>query len=78
MILKTEKKVQDEIRVNINKYIKSHQPKLTKKEVNNIITFNPLTSHLYFKVSFLYFRTFLNYYKENAELLTSLLSSFGF
>ena len=72
LILRTEKKVQNEIRVNINKYIKSHQPKLTKKEVNNMITFNPLTSHLYFKVSFLYFRTFLSYYKENAELLKNM------
>ena len=69
LILKTEKKVQDEINKMINKYIGLNN---TKKKNNIIITFNPLTSHLYFKISYLYIKTFINYYKENSELLHHL------
>ena len=39
------------------------------KDKNPLQTFNPLTSHLYFKMSYLYLKTFINFYKENAEII---------
>ena len=66
VIVKQEKKVADLIRRKINKYIKSHEINKTKKK-NLLCTFNPLTSHLYFKISYLYFKTFIECYKENLD-----------
>ena len=68
LIFKTEKKVAEEVKNIINKYIGSHQ-KNQKGPKNNLITFNPYTSHLYFKISYVYLKTFLNFYKENSDLL---------
>ena len=68
LIFKTEKKVGEEIKKIINNYIGSHQ-KNQKGNKTNLITFNPYTSHLYFKISYVYLKTFLNFYKENSELL---------
>jgi len=68
LIFKTEKKVGEQIKKMINNYIGSHQ-KNQKGNKTNLITFNPYTSHLYFKISYVYLRTFLNFYKENSELL---------
>ena len=66
VIVKLEKKVADLIRRKINKYIQSHEINKTKKK-NLLCTFNPLTSHLYFKISYLYLKTFINCYKENLD-----------
>ena len=66
VIVNLEKKIADIIRRKINKYIKSHEINKTKKK-NLLCTFNPLTSHLYFKISYLYFKTFINCYKENLD-----------
>ena len=71
LIFKTEKKVGEEVKRIINNYIGSHQ-KNVKGLKNNLITFNPYTSHLYFKISYFYLRTFLNFYKENSDLLRHL------
>ena len=71
-IFKKEIKVQKEIRHMINDYINKKSKKTNKKQKNMLITYNPLTSHLYFKTSFLYLKTFLNYYKKNAELLQNI------
>ena len=71
LIFKTEKKVSNEIKNIINKYISSHQ-KAIKKEKANLITFNPYTSHLYYKISYIYLKSFLQIYKENSELLNKL------
>jgi hypothetical protein len=68
LIFKTEKKVAEEVKNIINNYIGSHQ-KNQKGPKNNLITFNPYTSHLYFKISYVYLKTFLNFYKENSDLL---------
>ena len=68
VVLKTEKKVGEYVRIMISDYIKSH--KIAKKaEKNPFKTFNPLTSHLYFKISYIYLKTFINYYKENSEII---------
>ena len=68
LVVKTERKVGEYIRERISKYIKSH--KMVKaKDKNPLQTFNPLTSHLYFKMSYLYLKTFINFYKENAEII---------
>lgn len=61
----------NEIKNIINKYISSHQ-KAIKKEKANLITFNPYTSHLYYKISYIYLKSFLQIYKENSELLNKL------
>jgi len=50
LIFRTEKKVSNEVKEIINKYIASHQ-KAMNKEKYNLITFNPYTSHLYYKIS---------------------------
>ena len=71
LIFKTEKKVSNEIKNIINRYISSHQ-KAIKKEKANLITFNPYTSHLYYKISYIYLKSFLQIYKENSELLNKL------
>ena len=68
LILKTEKKVGEEVRRMINNYIGSHQ-KNQKGLKTNLITFNPYTSHLYFKISYFYIKTFINFYKDNSDLL---------
>ena len=74
LILKTEKKVQEKIRILIENYIrKNHNKENTKKNIT--ITYNPLTSHLYFKTSYLYIKSFFNFYKENAEFLHQLENS---
>ena len=67
LIIKTEKKVGEYIKDMISKYIKRHKI-VRKNDKNPFTTFNPLTSHLYFKISFLYLKTFINYYKENSEI----------
>ena len=49
-------------------YIRSHNiAKNTEK--NPFKTFNPLTSHLYFKISYIYLKNFINFYKENREII---------
>jgi hypothetical protein len=71
LIFKTEKKIGEEIKNIINKYIGAHQ-KNQKGAKSNLITFNPYTAHLYFKISYIYLKTFLNFYKENSDLLKHL------
>ena len=71
LIIKTEKKVQEKIKNMIDNYIGKKQKK-DKEKKNVTITYNPLTSHLYFKTSYLYIQTFMKYYKENAEFLNQL------
>ena len=71
LILKTEKKVGEEIKRIINNYIGSHQ-KSQKAVKTNMITFNPYTSHLYFKISYMYIRAFLKFYRENSDLLRNM------
>ena len=67
LIFKTEKILEKKIKRLINDYIIK---KSGKNKANQILsTFNPLTTHLYYKLSFQYMKTFINFYKENAELL---------
>ena len=72
LIFKTEKKVGEEVKKIINDYIESHQKGSKDIKKTNQITFNPYTSHLYFKISYVYLRTFLNFYKDNSDLLQHL------
>ena len=71
LIFRTEKKVNNEIKNIINKYIASHL-KSMKKEKKVMITFNPYTSHLYYKITYIYLKSFLQIYKENSEMLNRL------
>ena len=72
LIFKTEKKVGEEVKNIINKYIGSHQKNAGDAKKNKVIIYNPYTSHLYFKISYVYLKTFLNFYKDNSELLQNL------
>jgi hypothetical protein len=69
LIFKTEKKVGEEVKNIINKYIGSHQKNAGDAKKNKVIIFNPYTSHLYFKISYFYIKTFINFYKDNSDLL---------
>ena len=69
LILRTEKKVQEEIRSLIDNYIGKKEKK-EKGKKNIIITYNPLTVHLYFKISYQYIKTFIDYYKENLRFMS--------
>ena len=72
LILRTEKKVQDEIKNLIDTYLGKKDKKSKGKK--NIITYNPLTVHLYFKISYQYIKIFIDYYKENCKFM----NQFGF
>jgi hypothetical protein len=72
LIFKTERILQKKIKNIINKYA-SKNSKNDQKNV--LISFNPLTSYLYYKLSFQYLKAFINYYKENMELLQHLEES---
>ena len=67
LILRTEKKVQEEVKNIIDGYIGAKKEKGKKV---NIITYNPLTTHLYFKMSYMYFKTFIDFYKENLRFMS--------
>ena len=71
-IFKKEAKVQKEIKHMINRYIRRNSKNKKVKQKHLLIPYNPLTSHLYFKISYLYLKTFMNYYKENCELLKNM------
>ena len=71
LILKTEKKVQEKVKRIIENYIGKKDNK-EKGKKNIAIAYNPLTSHLYFKTSYLYIRAFISFYKENAAFLHQL------
>ena len=57
-ILKEEKSLADNIKKKINVYLINHEL-ISGNLQNPLNTFNPLTSHLYFKISFLYFKQFM-------------------
>jgi hypothetical protein len=68
VLVREEKKVNDAVKKKIAKYIE--KKKINKDKLQNPLSnFNPLTSHLYFKISFLYFKTFIRFYNENAEMI---------
>ena len=54
---KEEDKLQKSIVLKIEGFIKLHEPHRVKTFTLN--TFNPLTTHLYFKVSFRFMKQFL-------------------
>ena len=70
LIFKTEKKILKQIRQNISNYLmkRGGRNSLDKNQKNVLITFNPLTSHLYYKYSFQYMRVLVNFYKDAAQL----------
>ena len=69
LILRTEKKVQEEVKEIIDGYI-GKKDKKEKGKKNIIITYNPLTVHLYFKTSYIYIKTFVDIYKENLRFMS--------
>jgi hypothetical protein len=71
-IFKKEVEVQREIKKMINRYIKKNSKNKKAKQKHVLIPYNPLASHLYYKISYYYLKTFLNCYKENCELLKNI------
>ena len=69
LIVRTEKKVQEEVKEIIDGYIGKKEKK-EKGKKNIIITYNPLTVHLYFKMSYQYIKTFIDFYKENLRFMS--------
>ena len=74
LILRTEKKVQEEINEKINSYMKRDKKEKNKKNI--VITYNPLTTHLYFKMTYSYMKTFIGLYKENMRNLSQFNEDF--
>ena len=70
LIIRTEKKVQEEIRNLIDNYLGKKDKDKKIKGKKNMITYNPLTVHLYFKISYQYIKTFIDYYKENLQIMS--------
>ena len=73
LIFKRERKVQKKIANIINKSInkrKKNQSAQNKK--NALIIFNPMTTHLFYKISYLYLKAFIIHYKERIEFLQHL------
>ena len=57
----------------INNYIHKKSKNKSQKQKHILInTYNPLTSHLYFKISYNYIKRFVICYKENQELLQNM------
>ena len=72
-IFKKEAKVQKKIKKMINNYIHKKSKNKSQKQKHILInTYNPLTSHLYFKISYNYIKRFVICYKENQELLQNM------
>ena len=69
LILKTEKDVQEKVKNIIDDYM-GIKDKKEKNKKNNIILYNPLTTHLYFKLSYQHIKTFIDFYKENLRFMS--------
>ena len=74
LIFKTEKKIMKQIKTNINKYLHKKRGTIFTNILQNynLISFNPLTSHLYYKYSYAYLKTFIKFYKERSQLSIDL------
>ena len=68
LIFKTEKNIQLTIKNIINDFSSKVKEQNNKNQKNVLNTFNPLTAHLYYKLSFLCMKQFINCYKENLRV----------
>ena len=71
LIFKTEKKLQKDIKNLITNYISKKKSKNPIKQINTYISFKPLTAYAYYKISFEFLKTYVNYYKSS-ELIQHL------
>ena len=73
LIFKRERKVQKKITNIINKSInKRKKNQNSQNNKNSLIIFNPMTTHLFYKISYLYLKAFIIHYKERTEFLQHL------
>ena len=73
LIFKRERKIQKKIAAMINKSINKRKKKQSSQNKKNILNiYNPMTSHLLYKISYLYLKTFITHYKERTELIQHL------
>ena len=68
-IIKKEVKVQKKIKRMINNYIDKKSKNKSQKQKHILISYNPLTSHLYYKTSYKYLKKFLDFYKDHLEII---------
>jgi hypothetical protein len=61
IIKKEENRIEKTIQSTINQFWMDQENK-GNKVTNSLNTFNPLTSHLYFKISFIFFKIFISNY----------------
>jgi hypothetical protein len=60
LIVRLEEKLMKSIKIKIDFFLKNNNMKGSKRTLNILNTFNPLTSHLYYKNSFSYIKCFLS------------------
>jgi len=53
----------------INNYIDKKSKNKSQKQKHILISYNPLTSHLYYKTSYKYLKKFLDFYKDHLEII---------
>lgn len=66
VIKKEENRIEKTIQSTINQFWLEQESK-GNKVTNSLNTFNPLTSHLYFKISFIFFKLFISNYLSSAK-----------
>jgi len=66
VIKKEENRIEKTIQSTINQFWLEQESK-GNKVTNALNTFNPLTSHLYFKISFIFFKIFISNYLSSAK-----------
>lgn len=60
LIARLEDKLNKSIKIKIDFFLKNTKNKNMRRSMNILNTFNPLTSHLYYKNSFNYIKVFLS------------------
>ncbi|MCQ2815701.1 MAG: ion transporter [archaeon] len=76
VIFREEKKIVNAVNKTIKQYIADHE--INKNQGKNPLNnFNPLTSHLYYRTSYIYIRTFIKTYKRKVDALMNDLSNSG-
>ena len=66
VIKKEENRIEKTIQSTINQFWLEQESR-GNKVTNSLNTFNPLTSHLYFKISFIFFKIFISNYLSSAK-----------
>jgi hypothetical protein len=69
LIFRKEKELQKKIKILISDFISKRKDPNNQKLKNTLTTYNPFIPHIYYKHSFSSLKLFMNFYKENNEIL---------